>query len=276
MTTAPSPILPAAGSSRKMTAFAVVCAVLVVAAVTLNVLVPNLKLYFRKQAVEPAEPLKSINSDLGPWAQVSVDRALSPDYEHELGAKYYLFRDYVDTRKITADERTKLLAAKMEDREKLVRTFKDVDSGSMIKFALTYYTGAVDTVPHVPDRCYAADGFAPSDYQVVTWPILPRTNEAARNTGVRLINFENQLSSRDLRPRQVAYFFQVNGFYENDPIFGVRKRLQNLFDREAYFGKIELVTDMPDTATGAKAMSDFLQNSMPEIERVLPQRVKKD
>ena len=276
MTTIPSPVLPAAGPSRKTTAFVVVCVVLVLAAVTLNVLVPKLKITFRKLPVEPAEPLKSIKADLGPWAQISVDRAMSPDFEHELGATYYLFRDYIDTRKLKPDDRRRLLAASMEDREKMRLTLKDLDAGAVVKFALTYYTGAVDTVPHVPDRCYAADGFAPKEYEVVNWPILPRTNMARRNTGVRLINFENQLTSRDIRPRQVSYFFQVNGFYEQDPIFGVRKRLQNLLDRDAYFGKIELVTDLPDNAAASKTMVDFLQNAMPEVERVLPQRVQKD
>ena len=276
MTTIPSPILPVAGPSRKIVAFVVVCVVLVAAAITLNVLVPQLKITFRKQAVEPAEPLKSIKTDLGPWAQVSIDRALSPDFEHELGATYYLFRDYVDTRKLAPADRKVLLAASLEDREKMRGALKNIDASAIVRFALTYYTGAVDTVPHVPDRCYAADGFAPSDYQVVTWPILPRKTDAARDTGVRLINFENQLSSREVRPRQVSYFFQVNGFYENDPLNGVRRRLQNLFDREAYFAKIELVTDLPDNAAAAKVMTDFLQSTMPEVERVLPQRVKKD
>ena len=275
MTAVPSPILPAAGSSRKTAAFVVVCVVLVLAAVTLNVLVPKLKITFRKQAVEPAEPLKSIKADVGPWAQISVDRAMPPDFEHELGATYYLFRDYVDTRKLKSEDAKKLLAASMEDREKM-RSAISIEPGAVLKFALTYYTGAVDTVPHVPDRCYAADGFAPKEYQVVSWPILPRKNEANRKTGVRLIEFENQLSSRDIRPRQVSYFFQVNGFYEQDPIFGVRKRLQNLLAREAYFGKIELVTDLPDTTAASGAMIDFLQNAMPEVERVLPQKVEKD
>ncbi|MGC4031306.1 MAG: exosortase/archaeosortase family protein [Tepidisphaeraceae bacterium] len=268
----PQPILPVQADIRRRWAFIIVAAILVAAALGLNIFVQSMKVSFRKEAVDPAEPLKLIHADLGPWAQVTVDRAMNPDFEHELGTGLYLFRDYVDTRKLSEADRKKLLAASMEDREKLRVTMPAlVDPKNAIRFALTYYTGSVDTVPHVPDRCYAADGFKPSAYQVVTWPVLPREKESDRNVGVRLINFEDQIDSRRSRPRQVAYFFQVNGFYENDPIFGVRKRLQNLFERRAYFAKIELVTDQADNAAAEIVMADFLKNAMPDVERVLPQ-----
>lgn len=271
-----SPNLPvAAAAPRRQFAFYFVAVVLVIAALVLNVTVQQLKLSFRKEPVDPAEPLKMIGIDLGPWAQVSVDRALSPDFEHELGATQYLFRNYIDTRYLTPKQKKDLLAATPENREKMaIEQFGQLDPRAHIKFALTYYTGGVDTVPHVPDRCYAADGFAPSAYTVVNWPVLPRKTEAEKTVGVRLINFEDQIDSRSSRPRQVSYFFQVNGFYENDPIFGVRKRLQNLFDRKAYFAKIELVTDVPNTDVAAGVMTDFLQNAMPDVERVLPQWTK--
>jgi hypothetical protein len=62
----------------------------------------------------------------------------------------------------------------------------------------------------------------------------------------------------------------VNGKYKHDPIFGVRKELQNLFERHAYFAKVEMVTGMDSVADAAPVMTDFLQHAMPEIERVLP------
>lgn len=271
-----SPILPMPSAGRRRLAFVFVAVVLLIAAVVLNVTVPALKLSFRKLPVDPAEPLKMVHADLGPWAQVTVDRALNPDFEHELGASQYLFRSYVDTRLLPEKKRKELLAASMEDREKMWPQLGLADARGSIRFALTYYTGSVDTVPHVPDRCYAADGFAPTPggYKTVVWPVLPRKDEEAKNVGVRLIQFEDQIDSRQARPRQVSYFFQVNGYYENDPIFGVRKRLQNLIEREAYFAKIELVTDLPTNDAAAEVMTDFLQHAMPDIERVLPQRLQ--
>ena len=250
-------------------AFLLVTAILLCAAGGLTAAVERMQLTFRKLPVELAAPLKTLKPELGPWVQASVDRAMSPDFEHELGASEYLFRDYIDTRLVSPADRLALLKATPDVREKLRANLKDVDSRAFIRFAVTYYTGSVDTVPHVPDRCYAADGFKPSAYDVVTWPVLPRAEKADRETGVRLINFVDQVDSRHSRPRQVAYFFQVNGAYEQDPL-GVRARLQNLFDRRAYFAKIELVTDLPDPATAAEVMTDFLTTAMPDTERVLP------
>lgn len=258
------------GRRRKLSPFWVVVAILLVAALGLNATVAKMQISFRKLPVEPTLPLKAIKSELGPWVQVSVDRAMSPDFEHELGANEYVFRDYVDTRLLSKADRDAFLKATPEAREKMRQKLVGLDQKGVIRFALTYYTGSVDTVPHVPDRCYAADGFKPSTYEKVTWPILPRANVADRNTDVRLINFVDQVDSRNSRPRQVSYFFQVNGAYEQDPVSGVRTRLQNLFDRRAYFAKIELVTDLPDPAAAGGVMADFLTAAMPEIERVLP------
>jgi len=265
----PAPISSSPPRPRGRAAFAVVTAILLVAALGLNATVAKMKLTFRKLPVDPAQPLKTIKSELGPWVQISVDRAMSPDFEHELGANEYVFRDYLDTRRLSAAERDAFMKATPEAREKLRENLKAVDPHALVKFAVTYYTGSVDTVPHIPDRCYAADGFKPSTYDKVTWPILPRQNAQDRNTELRLINFVDQIDSRNSRPRQVSYFFQVDGQYEQDPL-NVRTRLQNLFDRRGYFAKIELVTDLTEPAEAANVMSDFLTAAMPEVERVLP------
>ena len=49
--------------------------------------------------------------------------------------------------------------------------------------SVTYYTGMVDTVAHVPERCVTADGYEPRPGENVTikWPIardLPRSAKA--------------------------------------------------------------------------------------------------
>ena len=41
---------------------------------------------------------------------------------------------------------------------------------ALVNFAVTYYTGLVDTVAHIPDRCYVADGFEPTSYTKENWP----------------------------------------------------------------------------------------------------------
>lgn len=270
---APSPEFPAAGSpgaGRKRLAFFVVAAVLLFAGVGLNTAIARLGINLRKAPVDLRQPLVAIKSELGPWVQVSLDRALNADTEHELGTKLYVFRNYFDTRLLKPDEREKLLAMSIAEREAYFNQNAAAMLGGRVYFAITYYTGGPDTVPHVPDRCYVADGFQPSTYDVVNWPILPRQKPADRETKVRLINFIDQIDSRRAKPVQVAYFFQVNGAYEHDPIFGVRKRRANLLESRGYHAKIEVRTDVDSAQEAEPIMCDFLQHAMPEVERVLP------
>jgi hypothetical protein len=263
--TAPTP-------RRSWIAFAIVIALLVISAVGLRVTIAQMKITFRKLPVKLSAPLLDMRPTLGPWVQASVDRALNPDIEHELGTREYVMRDYIDTRLLDAGARDRFIAASLEDREKMMHSgeLKLDNPASIMRFALTFYTGSADTVPHVSERCFVADGWRPSAFDVVKWPILSRQNESDRLVEVRLMNFEDQVGSRAFRPRQVCYFFQVNGKYKHDPIFGVRKELQNLFERHAYFAKVEMVTGMDSVADAAPVMTDFLQHAMPEIERVLP------
>lgn len=259
-------------SVRRTIAFVIVLVILTTAAIGLRVTVANMKLTFRKLPVELPASLVEIRKELGPWAQASVDRALPADIEHELGTKDYIMRDYIDTRLMNESDRARFLAAPLDEREALIREGKIrlENPAARVHIALTYYTGSADTVPHVSERCFVADGFKPTEFEVLDWAILPRKAESDRFVKVRLLNFEDQVGSRQFRPRQVCYFFQVNGQYEHDPIFGVRRRLQNLFERHAYFAKVEMVTDLGTTEAAAPVMKDFLTHAMPEIERVLP------
>lgn len=259
-------------SVRRTIAFLIVVAILVTAAIGLRVTVASMKLTFRKLPVELPASLVEIRKELGPWAQASVDRALPADIEHELGTKEYIMRDYIDTRLMSESDRVRFLAAPLDEREAMIRDgrVRLENPAARVHIALTYYTGSADTVPHVSERCFVADGFKPTEFEVLDWAILPRQSESDRVVKVRLLNFEDQVGSRQFRPRQVCYFFQVNGQYEHDPIFGVRRRLQNLFERHAYFAKVEMVTDLGTTEAAAPVMKDFLTYAMPEIERVLP------
>ncbi len=258
--------------SRRTTAFVVVAMLLIVSAIGLKMTVAKMQITFRKLPVELSSPLISIQPILGPWVQASVDRTINPDIEHELGTKEYVFRDYVDTRLLKETDREKFQSATLDEREKMIQTgaLQIESPAAFVRFALTYYTGSADTVPHVSERCFVADGWKPASFEIANWPILPREKPEARNTNVRLMNFEDQVGSRSYRPRQVCYFFQVNGTYEQDPIFGVRAKLQNLFERHAYFAKIELGTGLSEVAQAGPVMQDFLTHAMPEIERVLP------
>ncbi|MDP9172442.1 MAG: EpsI family protein [Planctomycetota bacterium] len=171
------------------------------------------------------------------------------------------------------EERVKMIrdALKLKtpaDRKELVYMMQTAKPGGLMDVGLTYYTGLVDTVAHIPDRCYIADGYEPSDYQVPTWNL---GTDAAGNPGtleVRFISFEDQTGSNRV-PKFVAYVFNANGSYVSDPL-AVRQTLQDLTKRYGYYAKIELMTIGKDPAVATDSMSSFLKAAKPQIETCFP------
>jgi hypothetical protein len=261
-------------------AFMAAVVVLAVAAVGLNASVGYLRLHFKKQPVPMARALASIPADLGLWQQVSQDEALDPEIEHALGTDQYIFRDYMDARVVGKETiaavrrlNESILDAKTpedlkrlkEERAQLIGRTRLSHPTGVINLAVTYYTGLVDTVAHVPDRCYVADGYEPKpgEDHYVKWAI-----DDQRPVEVRLITFEDG-SGRSASTRSVAYFFHVNGGFQSSPN-GVRLALQNLFERHGYYAKVEVMTLIKDQAVSARVMQDFLSSVVPEVRKSLP------
>ena len=261
-------------------AFVAAVLVLALAAAGLNASVGYMKLHFKKQPVPMARSLASMPADLGLWQQVSQDEPLDPEIEHALGTNEYIFRDFMDTRvvgKETIEQVRRLNQAVLdaktpedvkrlkEERAQLVGRTRLSHPTGVINLAVTYYTGLVDTVAHVPDRCYVADGYEPTrSPEVLDWQVEP-----GKSVKVRYINFEDQ-TARGMEPKNVAYFFHVNGGYEYDPISGVRLRLQDLRESHGYYAKIEVMNQVPDQAVARRAMSEFVAAELPAVERCLP------
>jgi hypothetical protein len=154
-------------------------------------------------------------------------------------------------------------------------------SGDVIHLGLTYYTGLVDTVAHIPDRCYIADGYEPSSYDIPTWQLGPDSAGKMFPLAVRFISFSDSTGNNRVS-KCVAYFFHTNGHYESDPL-GVRQTLEDLTERYGYYSKIELMTLVPkgqatphDIDVTSQAMTEFLTAARPQIELCLPdwQKVK--
>ena len=165
--------------------FVVVFAILLVAAVSLNASVEFLQLHFQKRPVDLRSELTALPSKLGPWVQVSKDEPLPVDEGHMLGTDKYVFRCYVDSRQISRERLAKFDGQDFETRRKLISQLQNENPKAAISFAVTYYTGMVDTVAHIPDRCYIADGFVPTEYKTVSWSAFddrPGRNKAGRWT----------------------------------------------------------------------------------------------
>lgn len=247
--------------------FVVVAAILLVAAIGLNATVQSLQLTFRKQPVALQAPLKEINPRLGPWVQVSADERLPHEVEDALAANEYVFRDYVDSRLVPANLIAEFEGKPAPQRRAMLEAIRQKAPHAVMNMAVTYYTGMVDTVAHIPDRCYIADGFEPSEYDTKRWACFtPRGDDRA---AARFIHFEDNVPGRQAVSRNVAYFFHVNGRYTNDPL-DVRYTLQNLWERHGYYAKIELMSLLESRQKASAVMDEFLQHALPEVEKSLP------
>jgi Protein of unknown function (DUF3485) len=282
--------------------FVAVVVVLLVAAIGLNTAVAKLQLHFKKLPVPLALPLTNLPLQMGNWIQVSRDEPLDPDVQEVLGTDKYVFRDYLDFNAHrgqaavifiqglhSGEDQDKLDAMKsdyqnLDDAGRLAMVLHEVENkdktneqrkralalvqeqypDAAVNMAVTYYTGLVDTVAHIPDRCYIADGFEPTDYDFPTW----QRSDGGAPLPVRFINFQDQSGAGRIN-RSVAYFFQVNGRYTSDSL-EVRRSLANLFEKYGYYAKVELMTLDPDHDRSARTMTNFLGSSLAQVEKLLP------
>jgi hypothetical protein len=255
--------------------FIVAIAILFVSAVTLNVAFGWLNLTFTKVAVPLAKPLASIPKQMGPWLQVSKDEPLDKEVQDALATTHYIFRDYVDTRLVSKSVLAEFDGKGSNERKALVGRLQMVQPDAVVNLAVTYYTGLVDTVAHIPERCYVADGFQPSTFETVNWnvgPLVvangPTLGEAHPKLQLRFINFEDQTGAGRVT-RRVAYCFFTDGHFESDPV-GVRTTLADLRTKHGFYSKIELMTIIPDHDRCERVLSDFLTSAMPEIQKCYP------
>jgi hypothetical protein len=257
----------------KQPAFVVVLGILVVAAAGLNAATNLLQLHFRKLPVPLARELGELPSRLGPWRQVSIDVPMPPEIEKTLGTKQYVSRHYVDTRIISDAELDKLLKDKTpQQRLEMTAALQAQHDGAVVQLMLTYYTGMIDTVAHVPERCMTASGFEATRNEVMACGALKQRDG---DQSMRFIVFEDSEGTAfpiPGGPRRVSnftYFFNCNGEYTSDSI-GVRTRLANLFQTYGYYMKIETQVLFSGETTAARTSADLLEYALPEIERCLP------
>jgi hypothetical protein len=199
---------------------------LILSAATMEVLARWFSAHLQKAPVELIRPLAAMDA-----------RKLLPEYElhpvqpetlsHEaietLGTEEYLTWNIVDLRR---------------DREN--RT-------CVAHLFISYYTGKPDMVPHVPEECIQAGGQRLVGRPTTEFIHVPGVGAPDDQVAVRVCQFELPRRGRagllgsagDLPSFYVLYFFHVNGTYcttRNE----VRLKQSNLFDRYAYYAKVEV------------------------------------
>jgi hypothetical protein len=246
----------------------IVASVLLIVGIGLNAIVFGGGIKFTKDRVELRRDLTLLPKKLGHWVQVLDDETLPAEQVHELGTTAYIQRGYVNTKKIDVKQLEGMDKLSTADRAKLFWTLRARDPSCAINVHMAYYTGLVDTVAHIPERCMVGGGFDPVNPARVSLKLgnglAPldvkyndfRKRDGGRGTSELVIN--------------VLYFFQVNGDYEWDSITGVRQKLQNLWEKYGYYCKIEMSTVALAPEESQAVAADFLTQALPEMEKLLP------
>jgi hypothetical protein len=161
------------------------------------------------------------------------------------------------------------------------------DGGSAM-LHLTYYTGIVDTVPHVPERCELAGGSKEQARQTVTLHLAgPGYRHEARG-GTDKVYVPSVLGGAAVlvpgldipatfcafvdsqgQAYSVIYFFVANGAYFANPD-GVRANGFKPTDRYNYYSKVQVRLTTAEAPAACARASELLSVMMPEVLACLP------
>ncbi len=258
-------------------ALVVATVALVACGIGFRLAVGALNVYLQKEAVPLRGPLTRVPVALGPWQRHGDDAVLSTEIRQALGTDQYIDRDYRRTE----------------------------ESGvARLNLHVAYYTGMIDTVPHVPERCWGAGGMVmtqetfvmPLDIDRSAWresdvvnrstgqryamfdvidPISRRMEQVHMPIGdfeLRVTEFQ---SSEDPEQRLIGgYLFIANGRLTSSA-FGVRALAFQATDRHAYYAKVQFsmgahASDPNRFETFRELSSDLLNRLLPYLMRQLP------
>lgn len=261
-------------------AYAVACGILIAGAVGFTAAVRQLNYFVVKEPVDLRAPLDTLPTSLGRWQRVGRDALFSDTLVEELGTKQYLQRFYA----LDGDP-----------------------AKGAIELHLAYYTGTIDDVPHVPERCWDVHGLEmtrdpermPLTIDTKGW--VPRSGTTNRTTGIEYASTEvaDPVTGRrstvflpvgDLvltvtefqdpkQPKQRlvgGYLFIANGRI-TPSAYGVRSLAYERSERFAYYTKVQFsmrgaVSDdseslLPRFKTAAE---ELLGAALPHLMRRLP------
>ena len=215
----------------------------------------------------------------GRWEMLSQDARLGHELEDELGATEYLTRWYLDTNSPTqrAD-----LDVRLIDGHSAIQGYAP---GEVVALHIAYYTGIVDTVPHVPDKCWVVAGgtvvYRGTHHITLQGDQYRNDPDSDGLLALSTFGYDVRLPHQEIdlivfaadmgggSRSAAAYFFVANGDFmasshEVRFSFGLR-------DRYAYYCKVEIrFPGISDPDLLEQRAQDFLSDMMPEIMAILP------
>ncbi len=155
-----------------------------------------------------------------------------------------------------------------------IRIYEDTRTGRLWHLGVYYYTGMLDTVPHVPERCGQAAGMTPLGGKTVPLSVPPSAWEEDA-PGVkwrdavpwRRADFVNRTGGKVVE----FYTFGLNAKPEADWKM-VRLRLTAPWLKYCYFAKIQFspLGEVADFDQANALAEDFAACALPEILKALP------
>lgn len=219
--------------------------------------------------------VSSLPSETLHWIRNGSDRTESAETIEALGTQNYLSRRYV--------------------RKDSIGSKKIIS----IEIHVAYYTGMIDTVPHVPERCFVAGGMLQVRDAVIAPMKLDQSrwspdkdvqgDMAGRIWHANLVNQYGANAGRVHLPRDpeniklrvseftvdgtkllAGYFFIANGGTTPEAE-NVRLLAFNLEDEYAYFCKVQFTSSSVDTAEELNEQaSSLLSDLLPDLMQCVP------
>ncbi len=248
-----------------------------ISAVGFGTAIRELGLHLQKLPIEAPDGLRfhTLPTSADGWRRSGSDTLLEKELLEALGTENYISRWYVE------DE---------EDAEGDRRAFE---------LHVAYYTGTIDTVPHVPERCFVGGGVSiVGESRVVKIPMdldrfppdpsveesehgLIRRGRTKSHQYVRMPrDLENlrmivtPFRSPEGAEMHAGYFFLANGGHVATAQ-NIRELAFRLTEKYAYYCKVQFMSPRVESAEElAEIAADFLNEMFPEIMRRVPDWVE--
>ena len=229
----------------------------------------------------------SFPDQAGDWELLHLDPKLPKDIEAELGTDEYFNRYYVNNSAGLAAKSIDVVTQDNEPGGRLIG-WQGFDSpGDLAKVHVTYYTGMLDTAPHVPNKCWVVAGQRQVYSETHTikldrfdyrpdpdHPGMVLADSTGFNETVRLPTDEIKATiftgeTYDGHQTTALYFFIANGNVVASNK-GVRFNF-DMKDRYSYYCKVELLfPGVIDPEQVEAYATKLLSDLMPEVMACLP------
>jgi len=268
--------------------FVIASVILATTAVGWSVAIDQLRLVINKQPVPWPDGvvvsedfrLISLPDTLGPFEKVTGDGVLdknpdgTPRLDGQPDGEEILRKDVMETLGVgtSFDE---LRRDRRRSNWYVSRIYRDTRKNSRYLYwqlMVTYYTGGMDRVPHVGERCLVAGGLTVTASERVDFKVPAARSPWDTSLPFRRVQYERP-GGPDMRDMQHAeyYTFSLNGRPE-DSWTSVRRELAKPWRKYCYFAKIQFrpIGEVRDVAVADECAQDFLNYMLPGMLAALP------